>query len=481
MVIAIPTVRRPQRRPNTLRRHRLLDLIHQNIHRKLTFLCAPAGYGKTTLLADFCEDANSRIAWCQVGAADKDLAHFFRHLVLALHQTYPGFGADLEGASIRAAASSPQALAVELVNEMIAWVDDFTLLILDDYHVISEDLPIVSFVEHVLELLPENLRMVIGSRSVYGIPSSSLYVNEELAVLSAHDLRFRAGEVRDLARQYFRIHLTQEQAEEIAVQSDGWITSILLSFQDGAPSAAIPRLAGARDQVYEYLAREVYARLPADTRRFLLCTAACDEFDIPLANYVLEMEDAAEIIRQLENQNLFISPVPESPGNKYQYHQLFRDFLLAQFKEEPASEQVLIHSRIAAWYEQQGEPVPAVAHYLQAGDREGAARVMDQYARPLYIDGQENMLNDWFRATVHPARPETARPRPGAELCEDQGQPGKTGGLPGIARPGRTGVRRPGGIRSRGEPDGGAGHDPAFPIPIRGCSRNRQARHGTGG
>ena len=136
--------------------------------------------------------------------------------------------------SIRAAATSPHALAVELVNEMIASVDDFTLLILDDYHVISEDLPIVSFVEHVLEHLPENLRMVIGSRSVYGIPSSSLYVNEELAVLSAHDLRFRAGEVRDLARQYFRIHLTQEQAQEIAVQSDGWITSILLSFQDGA-------------------------------------------------------------------------------------------------------------------------------------------------------------------------------------------------------------------------------------------------------
>jgi len=321
---------------------------------------------------------------------------------MALQQIYPEFGIDLEGISIQEASTSPHALAVELVNEVATLVDDFTLLILDDYHIISEDLPIISFVEHVLELLPENLRMIIGSRSVYGIPSSSLYVNEELAVLSAQDLRFRDSEVRDLARQYFHIHLTEEQAQEIAVQSDGWITSILLSLRKDAPSVAIPRLAGARESVYDYLAREVFSHLPVDTKHFLLCTAVCDEFDIALAEHVLEIQDAGRMIRHLEDQNLFISSVQDELGVSYQYHQLFRDFLVAQFKEKPAPEQALIHLRIAGWYEQQCDPLPSVTHYLQAGDREQAARVMDQHARSLYIGGQENVLADWFRSISTP-------------------------------------------------------------------------------
>ena len=91
-VIAIPTIRQPQRRPKALRRLRLLDLIHQNIHRKLTFVCAPAGYGKTTLLIDFAEDANVVSCWYQIESSDIGLPQFFRHLLVSVREKYPDFG-----------------------------------------------------------------------------------------------------------------------------------------------------------------------------------------------------------------------------------------------------------------------------------------------------------------------------------------------------------------------------------------------------
>ena len=96
MVIAIPTIRQPQRRLRVLKRLRLLDLIHQNVHRKLTFICAPAGYGKTTLLIDFSEDTNFTTCWYQIDSSDIGLPQFFRHLLVSVREKYPGFGVELE-------------------------------------------------------------------------------------------------------------------------------------------------------------------------------------------------------------------------------------------------------------------------------------------------------------------------------------------------------------------------------------------------
>jgi LuxR family transcriptional regulator, maltose regulon positive regulatory protein len=400
--IAITTIRKPQRRPKTVRRPRLLDLIHQNVQRKLTFVCAPAGYGKTTLLVDFSEDTDARVAWCRLGPEDGNLAYFFQHLILSLREAYPKFGDALESISFQEAASSPRALAIELVNEIAASISDFTLLVLDDYHAVSEALTIVGFVEQLLELLPDQLRVIIGSRSIYGIPTASLFVNEELAALGADDLRFRVDEVKDLARRRFRLRLTDAQATEITSQSEGWITSILLAMQDWKPSIVIPKLAGAREQVYEYLAKEVYTGLPPETKGFLLSTAICDQFNIPLANSLLGITHSRRIIKELEDGNLFLSSVRNGGELNYQYHQLFRDFLVTQFQQKPSGEQARIHMLAAGWFERQGDAVQAIRHYLLAGEREQAAGIMDAFARPLYISGQEQELDEWFQILSSP-------------------------------------------------------------------------------
>jgi LuxR family maltose regulon positive regulatory protein len=402
MAIATPTVHKPRRQPKLVHRPRLLDQLHQNIQRKLTFVCAPAGYGKTTLLIDFAEDADARVAWCRLGPEDVSLGYFFRHLTLALREIYPKFGDAFEAVSFQEAAASPRTLVVELVNEIVASVDDFTLLILDDYHIVCEELAIVGFVEQLLDLLPDHLRLIISSRSIYGIPSASLFISEELAVIGTDDLCFRVDEVRDLARRRFRLRLTDEQAEEITSQSQGWIISILLVMRDWKPSTIIPRLARVREHIYDYLTKEVYSRLSADIKEFLLSTAICDQFNIPLANHVLGIEHAGKLVKELEDSNLFLFSVQEGNEVNYFYHQLFRDFLIARFREKPKTEQVDVNLRFAGWYERQGDPIQSIHHYLLAGERDQAASIMDGHACSLYIGGQERVLDDWIQVLSRP-------------------------------------------------------------------------------
>jgi len=401
--IAIPTIRQPQRRPKALKRLRLLDLIHQNVHRKLTFICAPAGYGKTTLLIDFAEDTNVVCCWYQIDANDIGLPQFFRHLLISIREKYPNFGTALEEITFQGVSTNPRGLATELVNEFFAEINDFTLILLDDYHIVTEDIEIIAFIEYLLELLPDHIRIVIGSRSVYGIPTASLYVNEELAILNADDLRFRASEVRDLARKHFQIRLTNKQAQDIIDQSDGWIIAILLALRDGSLSIAIPKLESAREQVYDYLAKEVYDELSEDTKEFLLVTAICNEFTPELANVVLEIENSEENIRYLEEQNLFILSIQTDQGMVYQYHQLFKDFLAAQFHELPHQKQDEVNCRLAGWFEQKNDFKTAIYHYLQSSDRQQAARIMDQYALSMYASGQESIIEEWYQALSSPS------------------------------------------------------------------------------
>ncbi len=402
MAIAIPTIRQPQRRPKVLRRLRLLDLIHQNVHRKLTFICAPAGYGKTTLLIDFAEDSNVVSCWYQIDSNDIGLPQFFRHLLVSVREKYPNFGTALDEISFQRTSINPRGLATELVNELISEINDFTLLIFDDYHIVTEDVDIISFVEYLLEFLPDHIRIVIGSRSVYGIPTALLYVNEELAIINDHDLRFRANEVRDLARKHFQIRLTNKQAQDIIDQADGWIIAILLALRDGSLSIAIPRLEGAREQVYDYLAKEVYDGLPEETKDFLLVTAICNEFTPELANYVLQIQDSENYIRYLEDQNLFILSIQTDQGVVYQYHQLFKEFLTQQFQELPYRKQDRVNCQIASWFERKNDFRTAINHYLLSSDRQQAARIMDQYALSMYAIGRESLLEEWYQALLYP-------------------------------------------------------------------------------
>lgn len=396
MTILLTKVRPPQRRKDILRRVRLVDTLHQNLHRKLTFVSAPAGYGKTTLLVDFAADVDAIVLWYRIGAEDNDLVQFVQHLVASFQQKVPGFGAALEE-RLNTIGSAPDApsLAIDFINEVEQRVEDFSLLILDDYHLAGENQQIVDFVENLLEHLPDRLRILIGSRSVYGIPTASLYVRDELVTISADELRFRADELQRLVLQNYRMRLSDEQAEEFAKRADGWIVAILLALRT-MENGILPKLSGGIKKIYEYLAEEVVNRQSAELRDFMLATSILNDFNETLCNYLLGRKDSTLFLRALEDRNLFVSRTETSEGASYRYHQLFSEFLQDYFARSQTDRLRELHRRAATWHLKRKEWEAAIGHKLAVGDKQEAAEWIDAVASKYYASDRLALLSRWL-------------------------------------------------------------------------------------
>ena len=396
MTILLTKVRPPQRRKDILRRVRLVDALHQNLHRKLTFVSAPAGYGKTTLLVDFANDVDATVFWYRISAEDNDLIQFVQYLVASFQQKVPSFGKALEE-RLNTMGGAPDApsLAVDFLNEVEQRVEDFSLLILDDYHLAGENQQIVDFVENLLENLPDRLRILIGSRSVYGIPTASLYVRDELVTISADELRFRADELQKLVLQNYRMRLSDEQAEEFSKRADGWIVAILLALRT-MENGVLPKLSGGITKIYEYLAEEVVNRQPSELRYFMLATSILNEFNETLCNYLLESKDSAQFLQALEDRNLFVSRTETTQGASYRYHQLFSEFLQDFFARSQAERLRQLHQRAAAWYKKREEWEEAISHKLAAGEKKEAAKWMDGVAGKYYASDRTVLLSKWL-------------------------------------------------------------------------------------
>lgn len=402
MKILLTKVRPPQRRKDILRRVRLVDTLHQNLHRKLTFVSAPAGYGKTTLLVDFADDVDAQVFWYLIGPDDNDFGQFVRHILASFRQKIPDFGVEIEKAfSAPGGAPDPSSIAVDLINEIEERVDDFSLLVLDDYHLAGENEQIIDFIENLLEHLPDQLRIFVGSRSVYGIPTANLYIRDELITIGAEELRFRADELQRLVSQNYHVRLSQDQAEELARRADGWIVAIMLAVRS-MENGALPKFSGAMDQVYDFLAQEVVLRQSLPLREFMLHTSILDDFNPTICDYVLERTDSAIMLRSLEERNLFVTRTDTNEGPSYRYHQLFAEFLQHQLGEQNPEQLVALNSRTADWFKQQDQWELAIRHKLAAGDLETAAALMDEIAIDFYATGRQSLFSRWISVLEGP-------------------------------------------------------------------------------
>lgn len=396
MTILLTKVRAPQRRKDVLRRVRLVDTLHQNLHRKLTFVSAPAGYGKTTLLIDFADDIDAKVCWYRIGPEDSDLVQFVQHIVASFQHRYPGFGLALAARlDSPGNAPDPASLAIELINEVERQVVDFTVLVLDDYHLAGENQQIVDLLESMLENLPDQLRILIGSRSVYGIPTASLYIRDELVTISADELRFRADELQKLVLQNYRMRLSQEEAEELAKRADGWIIAILLAVR-ALENGNMPKFSGAMEQVYTYLAEEVVNRQSDELRDFMLGASILNDFNEQVCNFLLQRTDSALFLRSLEDRNLFVSRTETSEGNSYRFHQLFSEFLQDYFSRHDAKRLSGLHRRAAEWFQAREQWEDAIKHKLAAGDTQDAAKWMDRVAGQFFTSGRQVLLARWL-------------------------------------------------------------------------------------
>lgn len=405
----------PRRAADTLTRMRLINALHRNVERKLQLVVAPAGFGKTTLLLDFAHDLSQPVAWAALDATDRDLAACIETLTEALRLHFPAFGARLL-AGLRG-SSDVEARALALARlfalEVAERIDGFVVLVLDDYHEVNESAPVTQFVDELLRLLPDNLRLILASRSLPGLTVSRLIVEQQLFGLGEADLRFTADELLTLLRRR-GVQVAPQQARELAEGAEGWVAGFLLSVPrlwEGLVGGLIAAR-GGEGPLYDYLAAEAFDRQPAEVQRFLLATSIPQRLDAGLCEALLGPGDWRAMLDHVEFAGLFVQRLERAPSD-FRYHQLFRAFLQTRLRRTAPAEFRRLHGVAARLLASREEWAAALQHYLAAGEPEQAAALVASSYPQLEQSGRWRAL-----AEVVSALPEeTAASQPLVNLA----------------------------------------------------------------
>ena len=401
----------PQRREDVLTRQRLLDRLYDLVDRKLVLVSAPAGYGKTTLLVDFAHDLEHPVCWYALDRSDHDPRVFLEHLVLSLHHRFPDFGERTR----QALAANPDltngapSVVNVLINEIVDVIPRWFVLVLDDYHRLGEVPEVGAILARLLTYQTDQFLLIIASRTVPELPFIiQLTAKGEVGGLGQEDLRFRADEIQGLLAQNYNLHIPEREAEELAAQSEGWITGILLTAHTmwHGILESLVRARTSDQPVYEYLAQEVFAYQEPPVQFFLTASSTLQEMSPTLCQEVLGLEEAEHSLTLLEDRNLFVTRLE---GEWYRYHHLFQEYLQARLRREEESRWIQLHRRAANWFETHEQPEGAVHHYLTVGAYEDAARVMGAAAQDMFYAGHLETLTAWGAALPAPLRERTPR------------------------------------------------------------------------
>ena len=399
----------PRPRPDFLPRPRLVDWLESNSNKRLTLLSAPAGYGKTTLLADFINASSRPFAWYQLDAQDSDPTVFLTYLIESLRsmKRVPetltrAIGQTAQSLLDNADASiSPQRVWTVLINELAEQINIPWLIILEDYHYVAS--PVVhQLMDFLLENAPDGLHVVISTRVDPPLALARLRARGQLAELRSSSLRFRDDEVTRWM-QSNSPDLTNENLNLLSEKTEGWVAALQivrssLSGRDAQDmSLMLSGLNGTQQFVFDYLADEVFKRLPDDVQEFLLRTSILQQMDAAACNAVASVQNAQSILEELERQNLFLSSL-DSQRHWYRYHLLFREFLLSRLQRVETESVVSLERSAGAHYEAQGELEVALSHYLNAYDFKSAARVVSIFARDYIERGRVEVLHRYLSA-----------------------------------------------------------------------------------
>lgn len=395
-----------------LHRPRLCRALEEGLERKLTLVSAPAGYGKTSALVDFAQHSPVPVCWYTVDERDRDLSLFIRYMVGAIRERFPQFG-DRTTEAIAARKGNlfrePTAVVGELVNEMLDLDEGFALVI-DNFEPVDGALGITEFMRRLLEVLPSNCHVMMGSRVLPGVPVTQLVAKRQLVGLTERELRFNPQEIRELLRRS-EVEISLAQAGAIAGNAEGWITGVLLVLDllRGDPDSVPPDAERATTHTYGYLASEVLERQPPDVRQFLYSSSVLREVSPRVCREALGLRGARSLLLEVERRNLFLTRFGDEATATYRYHKLFRDFLQEGLKRsEPASYRRL-HRVAGAWFEEEHGLEEAVYHYVAAEAYGEATALMERAAMEWFHRGRLETLSGWAESLPEEAKRQAPR------------------------------------------------------------------------
>jgi LuxR family maltose regulon positive regulatory protein len=364
----------PSPRPELVPRQRLIERLNEGLHRKLTLISAPAGFGKTTLVGEWVQAMEGAtppiaIAWLSLDEDDNDPIRFLIYSIAALQS----IDANIAKGAL-SALQSPQpppteTILTSLINA-IAAIPDKIVLILDDYHLIDSK-PVDNVLTFLLEHLPPQMHLVIATREDPHLPLARLRARGQLTELRAADLRFTPAEAAEFLNQVMSLDLSSDDITALEARTEGWIAGLQLaaiSMQGHSDTTSFIRsFTGSHHFVLDYLIEEVLQQQSESIKTFLLRTSILERMCGPLCEAVLGPPSASgqETLEYLEHANLFIVPL-DNERRWYRYHHLFGD-LLRQRLGKP-KEFAEFNLRASQWHEENGDLGAAFHHAIAARD-----------------------------------------------------------------------------------------------------------------
>jgi LuxR family transcriptional regulator, maltose regulon positive regulatory protein len=392
----------PRLRRGQVARPGLSERLSRGAESKLTLISAPAGFGKTTLLAEWLAATPARersAAWLSLDPSDNTAASFWPYLIAALQTVTPSVGAG--AASLMKAPQPPpiETVLAILLNELSEVPTDI-VLVLDDYHVIDAH-DVDGGMAYLLEHLPPQMHVVIATRADPALPLSRMRARGELVEIRAADLRFTPDEAASYLNDVMGLDLAARDVAALEGRTEGWIAALQLAAlsMQGRDDVAgfIAGFSGDDRYIVDYLVEEVLHRQPEALRSFLLKTSILSRMCGPLCDAVTGEGEGRTTLEALERQNLFVVSLDDR-RQWYRYHHLFGDVLQARLLDEQPDRVADLHRRASEWYEQEGERAEAIRHAMAGKDFARAADLVELAMPATGRDRQEATLRRWLEA-----------------------------------------------------------------------------------
>lgn len=383
-------------------RRRLTERLNEGLHRKITLIAAPAGYGKTTLVCEWLAHCGRPAAWISLDQGDHEITRFLMYLISALQTLSGNIGEGVLSVIHSPQPAPTESLLTALVNELSTLPFPF-ILVLDDYHAASSR-EVDEAVGFLLDHLPAQMHLVVTSRENPDISLPRLRARDQLTELRAADLRFTASEAEHFFHHVLDIHLSAELIAGLQAQTEGWAAGLRLagiSIRDEQDAdRLLQSFTGNHPMVLDYLAEEVLQRQPQAVQDFLLRTSLLDRMCGSLCDSIMSSPKVPgnQMLTELDRKNLFLIPLDQE-RRWYRYHHLFADILRRRMLESMEEGDLLeLHQRASSWYEAHGLEIEAFHHAVAARDIARSSRLLKGGGMPLHLRGAAGMTIRWLES-----------------------------------------------------------------------------------
>jgi LuxR family maltose regulon positive regulatory protein len=403
----------PHLRDALVRRARLLRTLDAATAGKLTVVTSPAGFGKSTLLSQWAAGISAgiaQVAWLSIDRLDNDLARFLRYLAGAFHRVDPDIAGNAESLIDSSPVTPVDSILTAIINQLSRRAAPI-YLVLDDAHLIVSS-EVAACINMLVAYAPPALRIVLATRGELPLELAHMKMKGHVVSLGDSDLRFSLEETEDYLANVCGLDLAVSAVVALHHKTEGWPAGLQLAAlalaHEGSREAFIAEFSGSQRDVAMFLTHDVLARQAPDIQDFLLRTSILDRFCLGLVEAVCPGQDCAAALATIEHSNLFLIAL-DSSGQWFRYHHLFSEFLRNRLDAwEPEARRGL-HRSAAAWLAARGHISDAVDHALASGDADDAARLVEECAMPLIMQGHIPRLTEWLNQL--PPELIAARPR----------------------------------------------------------------------